>query len=78
MLIKFVWQYKKPRVRFATLSRPRELGGLALPNYYYEAVSLLKILKHYSSSYLADWKFTEDTGFYPKNFWEILWMHPKC
>lgn len=79
MLTKFVWHYKRPRVRLVTMCKSKAQGSLALPDLqrYNDAVSLPKILKHYSSSYQADLKFIEDADFFSKGFEKVLWTHPR-
>lgn len=70
----FVWQYKKPRVRFKVLYNSKNQGGLEFPNlqFYYDALLLSKLLKNYSADYTADWKTIEDDGIHPRTLQEIL------
>lgn len=77
-LTRFIWQYKTPRIQLMSLCKPRALGGLAFPNlhHYYEAVLLVKILKHHYPSYVADWKDIENVSFFVKKFDELLWIPP--
>uniref|UniRef100_A0A3Q3H395 Reverse transcriptase domain-containing protein n=2 Tax=Kryptolebias marmoratus TaxID=37003 RepID=A0A3Q3H395_KRYMA len=47
-LSRFVWNYKHPRVKFSTLTKPKHLGGLSLPSlqlYYWAAQ--LKIISNW-------------------------------
>lgn len=76
-LTKFIWPYKTPRIWLTSLCKPWE-GGLAFPNlhHYYSAVLLAKVLKHYFSSYVADWKDIENVSFFPRKFKELLWIPP--
>lgn len=32
---KFIWQGKKPRVKYKTLQLPKKRGGLAMPNFLF-------------------------------------------
>lgn len=42
----FLWDEKKPRIRLELLQRPKNSGGLALPNfcYYYWASNIYKVM----------------------------------
>ena len=58
---RFIWQGKKPRIRFSTLQLGKENGGIALPclrNYYY-ASQLIPLLHWCSREYKARWKELE-------------------
>lgn len=58
---RFIWQGRKPRIKYATLQLSKERGGLGLPclkNYYY-AAQITPILFWCSESYNARWKELE-------------------
>lgn len=62
MLSRYIWQGKRPRVRFKTLQLMKEKGGWALPSLreYYLAAQTRTILCWCNPSYLAQWKDIED------------------
>lgn len=47
MLIKFIWQNKNQRIKFAQITRKRKHGGLATPeiNRYYKAIILARMVE---------------------------------
>uniref|UniRef100_A0A3B5REW6 Reverse transcriptase domain-containing protein n=1 Tax=Xiphophorus maculatus TaxID=8083 RepID=A0A3B5REW6_XIPMA len=57
---RFIWNNKHQRIRFSTLTKPKQLGGLSLPNlqlYYWSAQ--LKMIKIFINIFRFD----------------ILWIH---
>lgn len=46
LITQFIWNKKKPRIRKDILQRPKDLGGLALPNFlfYYWAANIRSML----------------------------------
>lgn len=65
---RFIWDGKKPRIRFSTIQLPKAKGGLALPNLreYYYAAQLRPLACWCLPGYQAKWKEME-----AKNFPEI-------
>ena len=63
MLSKFIWQNKRPRVRYKTLQLNRDLGGLGVPCLYdyYCAAQLRPLVYWFDTSYTARWKDIEQT-----------------
>lgn len=58
---RFVWQGKKPRIRYTTLQLAKEKGGFGLPcmKNYYLAAQIIPILYWCNESYQARWKEIE-------------------
>lgn len=58
---RFIWNNKRPRVRFSTLQLPREKGGMALPSLkdYYISAQLRPLIYWCNPSYKAKWKTIE-------------------
>lgn len=56
LLSSFLWDCKNPRIRRELLERPRDVGGLALPNlkYYYWACNIHKVIYWFQTPD-ADW-----------------------
>lgn len=61
LISRYIWQGKKPRIRFRTLQLPRVKGGLALPclKSYYQAAQLKTLWNLCNPSYMAKWKDIE-------------------
>lgn len=57
LISKFIWQKKKPRIKFKTLLLPKEKGGLGLPNlkYYYWAAQLNAIVAWTTNDKESGW-----------------------
>lgn len=66
---RFLWQGKKPRIKFSTLQLRKDKGGLALPNLkkYYDAAQLTPLLYWSNKGYKSRWKELEScmVGGYP-------------
>ena len=63
MISRFIWNGKRPRVRFKTLQLQRERGGLSLPNLkeYFHAAQLKYVACWCRPDYTAKWKEMEKT-----------------
>lgn len=61
MISRFIWQGKRPRIRYRTLQLPKEKGGLSLPNIknYYRAAQIKTLVHICNPSYKAQWKKIE-------------------
>lgn len=58
---RFVWQGRKPRIKYPTLQLAKEVGGMGLPclkNYYY-AAQIIPLLHWSNGPYTANWKELE-------------------
>ena len=60
---RFIWDKKRPRVKFTTLCLPEEEGGMALPSLrdYYISAQLRPLVYWCSSTYVAKWKNIESS-----------------
>lgn len=63
VLLSFIWDGKKPRIRLELLQRPKKQGGLALPNFchYYWASNIQKVM-YWLHLPNADWCHLEATS----------------
>lgn len=63
MISRFVWNGKRPRIRFKTLQLAKEKGGRALPCFqdYFYAAQLKPLICWCIPSYEARWKTLETT-----------------
>lgn len=61
LLSKFIWDGKRPRVRYSTLQLQKDKGGMALPNLkmYFYAAQLRYLCCWCDPSYFAKWKEIE-------------------
>ena len=60
---RFIWQGKKPIIKFSTLQLSKDKGGMALPclrNYYY-AAQITPLLYWCNAEYKAKWKDLESS-----------------
>ena len=62
ILSRYIWQGKRPRIRFKTLQLPKTKGGWGLPSLrdYYWAAQLRPITCWCNPSYDAQWKNIEE------------------
>ncbi len=63
IISRFIWQGKKPRVRFKTLQLSKKEGGMAIPdlrNYFY-STQIKPLLNLCNQKYNARWKDIEKT-----------------
>lgn len=58
---RFLWQGKKPRIRFKTPQLLRDKGGLALPclKTFFDAAQIKPLVNICNPEYIAMWKQTE-------------------
>ena len=63
MISRFIWNGRKPRIKYCTLQLTKEKGCMALPNLkdYYQAAQLGTIIKRCDEDYSAKWKDIERT-----------------
>ena len=61
MISRFIWNGRKPRIKYSTLQLPKDKGGLSLPNLkaYFQAAQLGPLLKWCDENYIARWKDIE-------------------
>lgn len=61
MISRFVWNGKKPQIKYCTLQLEKDKGGMALPNLkdYYRAAQLRPVVKWCDEDYTAKWKDIE-------------------
>lgn len=71
ILLTILWSNKKPRIKFALLTRPKELGGMGLPDFrkYYIASHLTRTVDWNCHQGTKDWVALEDgLSPYPPTF----------
>ena len=80
----FLWNNKKPRIGYKKLMRPRNRGGLGIPDvklYYLSYNARFPLAWGYGGgTEICSWKWTEEQilSEYSKNIsLESLWFHPK-
>lgn len=69
-ITNFIWDYKSHRIQRAHLSKPKEMGGLALPNFmYYNWAVNIKNMIHLldNSAQQVDWIIMEREDCAPGN-----------
>lgn len=61
MISRFIWNGKKPRIKFTTLQLPRSKGGMALPKLveYFYAAQLRYVAGWCRPDYESKWKEME-------------------
>lgn len=62
MISRFIWNGKRPRIKYSTLQLGKEKGGMGLPklNNYYRAAQLRPIIMWCDKDYNAKWKDIEN------------------
>uniref|UniRef100_A0A803KB25 Reverse transcriptase domain-containing protein n=1 Tax=Xenopus tropicalis TaxID=8364 RepID=A0A803KB25_XENTR len=73
-VMKFIWNFKPPRVSKATVLAPRQKGGLGAPNMgkYFQAAQLASIPLMYASP-PPKWVTMEETLIHPVKLIATLW-----
>uniref|UniRef100_A0A8C5LT99 Reverse transcriptase domain-containing protein n=1 Tax=Leptobrachium leishanense TaxID=445787 RepID=A0A8C5LT99_9ANUR len=74
-MIKFMWAGRKPRLRLAVLCRPKEAGGMALPDLltYYRAAQLNRLVDWSSATGRRGWLDLEGTDL-GVPLWTLPWL----
>lgn len=77
MVSKFIWNEKKPRIRLTTLQRPKQLGGLAVPNFelYYWSFQLKALSTWVNSDATMAWKQIESSKVAPHRLQDVLFAN---
>ena len=63
LISRFIWKYKKPRVKYTTLCKGKGQGGLALPDFknYYFAAILTRVIEWTKKNNDRNWVVIEST-----------------
>lgn len=77
IITKFVWNGKRPRLKFSTIQRDRFAGGLALPNFklYHWAFTLCPLLSWYNDKMDVSWRSLEGNLVLPLKLDEVLFAN---
>ena len=82
-LKKFIWNGKKPRIKWSTLQQDKLQGGWASPNFkLYHWAFMLRSLKHwFDAEVVSPWKTLEQELVYPFRLQDVAFSglkHKKC
>uniref|UniRef100_A0A8C5QG33 Reverse transcriptase domain-containing protein n=1 Tax=Leptobrachium leishanense TaxID=445787 RepID=A0A8C5QG33_9ANUR len=74
-MIKFIWAGRKPRLRISVLCKPKDAGGLALPDLltYYRAAQLNRLVDWTSANSGSGWKDLEGVDL-TVPLWTLPWL----
>uniref|UniRef100_A0A803J671 Reverse transcriptase domain-containing protein n=1 Tax=Xenopus tropicalis TaxID=8364 RepID=A0A803J671_XENTR len=61
LVSKFIWQKRRPRIAYNTMTNAKNKGGLALPNFkkYYQACHLILLQRFFDTDNPPQWVFQE-------------------
>lgn len=64
---KFIWNNKKPRLKFSVLLKPKELGGASLPNFqlYFWSAQIKNMINWFLNRTDSQWLGIESTRCFP-------------
>lgn len=76
LITKFIWQGRRARLSYKMLTRPREEGGLALPDFlgYYRAAQL-RVITEWSLRESEKAWLHMDRQITGRTIWDLLWKH---
>lgn len=74
IISRFIWQGKKPRVRFKTLQLSKDRGGMAVPNLkdYFFSAQVRPLINLCNQDYHARWKDIELSFIKDPPLWAVL------
>lgn len=83
LLIKYIWNGKRPRIKWSSLQRNKINGGLGCPNFklYHWSFILLSVTKWFDPSWQSSWKQIEKERISPIRLQDFLFSgisHRKC
>lgn len=78
LCLKFLWNHKRPRISYDQLSRPKNKGGIGLPDLqlYYRTCLLARIVDWNVHTHLKDWVSIE-SSFSLLRLESTPWILPK-
>ncbi len=83
LLIKYVWNGKRPRIKWSTLQKSKVEGGWGCPNFkwYHWSFILLSVVKWFDPCSQSSWKQIEKYLISPINLQDFLFSgisYRKC
>lgn len=74
LLRGYIWNNGRPKLKLSVLQRPKDQGGLALPNFkvYHQSFQLRPVMAWLDGRSCVSWKSLENNIVHPRRLEDIL------